>query len=160
VWFCCAKLYHTCANTQQPLAKALCEKELFMTDYIDDYQSCQDTYATLLIYTGEKNPEEISIALDLIPTRISHAYGRHLNGWFLSSKEHIDSKDCRRHIDWILDKISDKKDILLNLQNNNIKISIMCMWASQSGNGGPTISPKQMSRLVDLNLEVSWDVWC
>ena len=39
-----------------------------------------------------------------------------VNGWFLSSEEHVKSKDIRRHIDWIIEKLQDSLDGLRTLQ--------------------------------------------
>ena len=38
-------------------------------------------------------------------------------------------------------------------------MDICCFWLSASGHGGPTVSPKQMAKLVELNLEVWWDIY-
>jgi hypothetical protein len=39
------------------------------------------------------------------------------------------------------------------------KIDITSFWVSTSGNGGPTISPYQMRRLADLEIEIWWDIY-
>jgi hypothetical protein len=81
------------------------------------------------------------------------------NGWFLSTKGKLRSKDSRRHLDWLLDKIEPASENILALQKQGMVMDITCFWGSASGDGGPTISPEQMARLVKMNLEVWWDVY-
>lgn len=133
-------------------------------EYIDDYPSCSRTYATLLIYPKGQHPDEITKTLGMHPTRISvkgdGPLGRkRVNGWFLSSQEIVESKDSRRHIDWLLDQIDPISLKITELQNSGARIKISCFWESISGNGGPTLSPKQMKRLASYNIELWWDIW-
>ena len=132
-------------------------------DYIDDFSGCEDTYATLCIYSGEQQPETVSDFLGIEPTHMScksNEKPKKVNGWFLTSKGKLASKDSRRHIDWVLDQIQGVEKEISLLQSQQLKMYIFCMWASKNGNGGPTISPKQMKRLVRQGLEVTWDVYC
>jgi len=71
--------------------------------YIDDYPTCAATYATLRIYTGETKPEIVTDTLQVNASKIlrKSENGAWLNGWFLSSKDLIDSRDLRRHLDWV-----------------------------------------------------------
>jgi len=131
--------------------------------YIDDFQSCARTYATLLVYPGERHPDEITSLLGVSPSRTSvagEASPSRVNGWFISSQGVIGSKDSRRHIDWLLDQISAVENRFKELlSHDGVRAEVRCFWESRSGNGGPIISPAQMSRLVQLDLSVSWDVW-
>ena len=132
------------------------------SDYTDDYASCEATYATLRIYTGSMGPERITTVLEVNPTK-SQWEGRdgaHLNGWFLSSKGCIDSRDIRRHVDWLLERIGNKRQELLSLQSQvGISMDVFCYWRSAQGHGGPTLHPKQMRMLADLNLEIGFDCY-
>lgn len=132
-------------------------------EYIDDYQSCSRTYATLLIYPSGQHPDEITELLGIEPSRTSvkggGLRGTNVNGWFLSSKDAVISKDSRRHIDWILDGLERVSTKVKKLQNSGALTAITCFWESVSGNGGPTLSPSQMRRLAELNLEIWWDVY-
>lgn len=130
--------------------------------YDHKYRACTRTYSTLRIYPGTGHPDAITEALQVKPSRISVAgvTGKnHVNGWFLSTQRKLKSKDSRRHIDWLLDKIEPVAEKINQLQKEGCSMDIMCFWGSASGNGGPTISPEQMARLVRLNLEVWWDVY-
>ena len=130
--------------------------------YIDDYSTCDETYATLRIYPVDATHFEVSKILGLQPTKfsaINKEKPNNVNGWFLSSKGHVDSKDSRRHIDWLLDQIETVQTDFMKLTKFEAKADISCYWVSSAGHGGPIISPYQMARLVSLNLDVSWDVY-
>ena len=133
--------------------------------YDHKYRSCTRTYSTLRIYPKNSHPDEITNQLKIKPSDISVAGKtgplglKYVNGWFLSTKGKLKSRDTRRHIDWILDKIEPISEKIKELQQGDCSMDIMCFWGSASGNGGPAISPEQMVRLVKLNLEVWWDVW-
>jgi len=134
--------------------------------YDHKYPSCSRTYATLRIHSKHIHPDEVTRRLKVKPTRTTVAgtaagpKGRkHVNAWYLSTQGKLRSKDSRRHIDWLLDKIEGASEEIGYLQNQGAFMDIPCYWGSASGNGGPTISPEQMKRLVPLNLEVWWDVY-
>ena len=139
-----------------------------MNSYDDGYTACVRTYSTLCIYPGEAiAPEDITRRLKVEPTSVQHIGERlgrtgrtiAINGWFLTTKDLLDSKDCRRHIDWILDRVYESKKELLWMQSEGFQAYIFRFWESRFANGGPTISPAQMARLSELNLDVSWDVY-
>jgi hypothetical protein len=133
--------------------------------YNHKYQSCTRTYSTLRIFPKNAHPDVITNLLKIKPTRISIAgptgpIGRIVvSGWFLTTQGKLKSKDSRRHIDWLLDKIEPVSEQILALQKQGMSMDISSFWGSASGNGGPTISPEQMTRLVKMNLEVWWDVY-
>lgn len=82
------------------------------------------------------------------------------NGWLLSSKGCIDSHDVRRHVDWLLERIADKRTELSNLQSEpSVWMDVFCYWRSTQGHGGPALSPKQMKILADLNLTIGFDCY-
>jgi len=89
------------------------------SDYSDDYATCAETYATLRVYTGKIPPKQVMADLRLRPTKLlsESKDGLHLNGWLLSSKGTVDSLDVRRHVDWLLERIFDRRTELLALQS-------------------------------------------
>lgn len=137
-----------------------------MTPYDDDYATCKSTFATLRIFSDVVLPTDITTRLQLDPTECfkkgdamgSRGTSRKFNGWFLSSESFVNSRDTRRHIDWILAKIKTKTTEILTLHTDGAEIDISCAWVS-TGQGGPVISPPQMSLLSALNIEVWWDVY-
>jgi len=138
--------------------------------YDDQYSTCDTTYATLRIFHEDLMPTEIDKLLGVQSTS-SHKRGdiispKHPNkglrkqgGWFLESEGHVDSKDSRRHIDWLLDQVESKATTLQKLRSQGFKIDIDCYWTSANGHGGPTISPEQSKRLAGLEIELWFDVY-
>lgn len=142
-----------------------------LSPYNDDYSSCDQTYAELRVYSGDLLPAEVSSRLGLEPTtvnergkqRVSLTTGRTrtlpLNAWFVSSEGLVVSKDLRRHLDWVLDRIEPAADAICALQTvPGVRIEISCSWWSATGNGGPTLSPPQMRRMAELGLECAFEV--
>ena len=134
--------------------------------YDDDYPTCKATYATLRIYHDELDPDTVSSRLRLTPSN-SQAKGQVMRGnrvapvggCFLSSKDQVISKDVRRHIAWILNKLADTEDHLLELQNEGYETDISCFWLSASGHGGPELDPDLMKRLSSIRLPICFDVY-
>src|SRR5437588_3218796 len=137
----------------------------------DAYETCAATYATFRVYTGEVEPDEVSRMLGMKPTGLvtrgkmivtgpSKGKISKLNGWFLSTKGQVDSKDLRRHLDSLLEALAEHRHELLTLQSMpNVTTDICCYWLSKSGHSGPTLSPKQMRMLCQLNLEIWFDCY-
>jgi len=135
--------------------------------YEDNYSACEETFSTLRLYHEDLSPAEITRRLDIQPSEffvkgdIRSKRGKlyEINGWFLSSEHEVDSRDSRKHIDWVIDQIWTKKDVVSDLIKEGWEVDISSYWLSSSGNGGPTLSPYQMERLVGLDLEVWWDIY-
>lgn len=130
--------------------------------YDDNYETCYETYTTLSIYTKEINPNYITDFLNINASKIvikDEKIKKGVNGWFLSSEEEVKSKDSRRHFDWILDIIYSKKEKLCELKEKGFDISISCFWSSMNGIGGPTLSPYQLRKLSDLDIEVFFEFY-
>jgi len=139
--------------------------------YDDDYATCLRTYATLCVYPEGIDPTEITKRLGLEPStwqRRGELSRRTdggppslapLDGWFLSSKDRVDSRDSRRHLDWLLDRLKPQSDVLLRLQDQGCRMTVSCYWLSRYGHGGPTLPSLQMKRLADLNLELLFDFY-
>jgi len=140
-------------------------------DYDDEYASCAQTYATLLIYHDDLDPERITGLLGIEPSH-TQVRGRVLTkpsgktftppigGWFLSTQGAITSRDVRRHLDWILKRLVGKDETLRHLQEEGHRTEVFCYWLfSAAGNGGPTLSPAIMRRLGELGLEIGFDIY-
>jgi hypothetical protein len=136
-------------------------------EYIDDYGTCSETYATLRVYHDALPPTEVTARLGLEPDdqqfkgipRPNRDRPAPINGWFLSSEHKVKSRDSRRHIDWLVSQIVGRRDEVEAMLSDGFRIDISSYWASRSGHGGPTISPYQMQRLARLGIEVSWDIY-
>lgn len=136
----------------------------------DEYPTCVETRATLRIYPGDIDPSAISERMGLEPTNwqrrgeVAQWFDgpprvAPINGWFLQSEAYVESRDSRRHLDWILDRVEPKAEAIRFLQERGCEMDISCTWISRSGHGGPTVSPSQMKRLSELNLELWFDFY-
>ena len=132
----------------------------------DSYQTCDRTETTLAIYNI--NPTLVTKKLGVIPT-FSQQKGEPIvfrngnkgigtiNSWLLSSESEVISRDIRRHLDWLLDKIEPAVAQLRELQQHpDVRMAIRCVWWSADGGGGPTLWPEQMRRMAQLNLECTF----
>ncbi|MGI8972495.1 MAG: DUF4279 domain-containing protein [Dehalococcoidia bacterium] len=139
-------------------------------EYIDDYGTCARTYATFCIYHDALDPEMLSAELGIEPTdaqkrgevgdpQAQDPFIYTTSGWFLSSEGAVESRDARRHIDWLLDRLEPGSVTLQKLQRAGCRMEVSCYWLSRSGNGGPTLSPHQMARLATLGLEIEFDAY-
>jgi hypothetical protein len=140
-------------------------------EYQDDYGTCDETYVTLRVYPGEITPTEVTERLGLEPSEtqtrgavVTNKRGRtrtvKLHGWFLTSKGEVESRDARRHLDWLFARLAPVEEALHALQNTpGVRIDISCGWWSAHGHGGPAVSPKQAQQLAALRLELWFDVY-
>ena len=131
--------------------------------YNDNYETCSETYVTLRIYSDTKNPNELTEYLGIEPSEIQVKTQKNrlieLNGWFLSSEGKVNSKDIRRHIDFLADKLLPIASKIKILIKEGLKIDISCYWVSESGQGGPTLSPQQLTKLANLGIELWFDMY-
>lgn len=140
-----------------------------MKKYDDKYSTCKRTYATLRVLHKELDPDEISNLLGLSysrayrkgdPITAVNEIGERRNGvWLLDTKQKVDSLDSRRHIDWLLDQLEGKADVVRALFNKGCNIDILCFWESAHGHGGPTVSPEQSIRLGEMRVDLMFDVY-
>lgn len=135
-----------------------------MQDYYDDYPPCKETYCVLRIISKTISPDYISNMLEIDPTEkheigeiIKNKITHESNKWMLDSKR-TKSKDCRRHIDWVIDQVKTKKQEVIELQAQGARVVLLCAWESELGIGGPAISPKQMTRLADFNIDLVFEI--
>ena len=140
------------------------------TLYDDEYPTCDETHVSLRIYSEETPPASITERLGVEPTSIQHKgqvrnpEGRRPvvlkhHGWFLESENHVTSKDVRRHLDWLLDRMDERAEPLAALMQEGARADIACFWMSASGHGGPTLSPSQMKRMAALGVDCWFDVY-
>ena len=135
----------------------------------DHYATCTGTYATLRITSESMDPDAISALIGCEPTRSfkkgeqrtkrsdvnNRFYLRH--GWFYSTKELSESRDCRRHLEILLARPLKDAGVLEGLRDRGCEMSVAIMYGYTQG--GPTISPDQMRGLADAGVEVWWDLY-
>src|SRR5579871_5993685 len=138
--------------------------DFYLKKYSDDYPTCRETYVTLRIYPKEISLSEVTRLLKVKPTEVIVKGAKKprrrgskttsfykMDGWFLCSEHKVESKDSRRHFDWILDRLVKRKKEFRKIQAT-CSVDICCLWDSQSGHGGPTISPVQARKIAQLNV--------
>ncbi len=135
--------------------------------YDDDYATCESTYVTLRIYCDFMTPDSLSEYLGIIPSSIQIKGQRSnlsdslitLNSWFLSSENIINSKDSRRHLDYILDIMLTIEEELKSLLDEKTNIDLSCFWSSKDGHGGPLLSQQQSSKLAKFDIDFWYDLY-
>lgn len=132
---------------------------LSKTKYIDDYESCARTYATLSLYHKKAPPSDVTKLLGIDPSRVSIKTEIKPTGWFYSSKDRVDSRDFRRHITYILCSLENKKKTLDELRKNDWKIVIHLYWESSEGNGGPILDSAFMKYVSEFKIDIHFDIW-
>ena len=142
-----------------------------ITPVAPNFESCAECFARLMIYPGERHPDQITDLLGIQPTmtnvagdKVKHVRGSvrtvKYSGWFLSTENYVVSKDVRQHIDWLIEKIRPHRDALKSIQEmSDMKITLKCVWLSLLGHSGPVLWPEQMRALADLDLECSFDIY-
>jgi len=48
---------------------------------------------------------------------------------------------------------------LQSLMQEGVKVDINCFWASENGQGGPTLSQPQFLKLAELGIELWFDIY-
>lgn len=126
----------------------------------DDYPTCAATYATFRIYCGELSLDEVTARLSVAPTHTQSRAPNRPQGWFLSTKGMVESRDVSRHVDWLLGHILPLQSTLHDLQSRpDVRMDIFCYWRSAEGHGGPTLDASQMRALAELNIEIGFDCY-
>ena len=112
-------------------------------------------------------PDSVTSVLGIQPTKTQLRGGQsrsrpgppHKNaGWFLESAGQVQSRDSRRHLDWLLTKLHGKAAAIAQLIEQGNLVDICIRWDS-IGHGGPTLSPTHMTQLGELGVELWFDVY-
>ena len=137
------------------------------TPYDDEYGTCVYTHAWLRVMSEDLQPDSITSLLGIQPTRTQvrgdlpqptskHPYK--FGGWFLESADHVQSRDSRRHLDWLLAQLRGKSAAITQLRGLGYLVDLCVRWDSV-GHGGPTLSPTHMEQLGALGIELWFDVY-
>lgn len=79
--------------------------------------------------------------------------------WFLETDRVIASKDVRRHVDWLIEQLTGKEEIVRQVLANQGRVEVSCYWFSSNGHGGPMLSPYTMGKLSELGIGIWFDVY-
>jgi hypothetical protein len=136
-------------------------------DYDDSYATCSRTHATLCIYLPDQsNPNEITEKLGVQPSK-TQVKGEVRNdrvrnwptAWFLESKGKVISKEVRRHIDWLLEELEGKSEVIRELKTDGSEIHLSCFWGSALGHGGPMLDAEILKKIASLNIGITFDIY-
>ncbi len=140
-------------------------------EYIDDYGTCDTTHVDLRIYSDILTSHEISCRLGIEPDKkrdkgsvrksvLGNVFVADKTTWIFSTEKKVNSRDMRRHMDYLLQALADSKDAIRQLQKEpGICIDVWCVWWSAHGHGGPTLSWDEMRELSELQLDFCLDVY-
>lgn len=132
-----------------------------------DYPTCQRCYVNLCIYTGDLEPNYVTKILNIEPSHVTKRGERAsvysdstnpINGWFLSLKGDVNSRDLRNHLDWLFEKIASSRSNIDRLREGGCRLSVWGYWMSRAGHGGPILSVSQSKKLAELEFEFCLDV--
>jgi hypothetical protein len=127
--------------------------------------------ATFRIYHPDLEPEQLTELLEITPSIAwrsgEDAYGWRKRpgfkapsgGWLLSSRTVMRGNNASSHIDWLLDQLAGKANMIKDLQNRGFMIDVVVGWHATSWNTTPALSPDLMRRLAKLNLPIWFDVY-
>ena len=87
--------------------------------------------------------------------------------WYLSSRNIVNSKDLRDHIDWLMEKLivcaMDSKQLVFNKITasmfRSVKLKLVCFWQSKYGDSGPTLWTEQMQALADFGVDCAFNIY-
>lgn len=135
--------------------------------YHDDYGTCKETSTCFRIMHPDLDLAAISQQLDLVPAwtrQKGQIYGKRktphrISIWALDTDCIITSRDTRRHLDWLLDQLEPKRDVLTQFRERGYEMDLYCMWCGLGGTGGPMLSPYQMTRMAALQLTIGFEFW-
>jgi len=136
----------------------------------DEDPTCAQTYATLRIYPERLDPTEVTARLGIAPSswqrrgEVPNPGSKRplpatLDAWFLTTNGVVESRDVRRHLDWLLARVGPTVDALRALRAEGCRMDVSCYWLSRSGHGGPVVTAAQMGELAQLGLELWFDVY-
>ena len=133
-----------------------------------DYPTCDRTWVTLCVTGDDLAPDDLSAAFGIVPSYVNVLGERRrpyssavnkLGGWFLSSQGLVPSADVRLHLDWLLNQLAAKHDVLRWAREQGWSPVVSCYWASVYGHGGPELTPQLIGRLAEFELSIWFDVY-
>jgi hypothetical protein len=129
-------------------------------------QTDKSTAASLRIFCSKCAAEEISKRLSMTPTR-AYSTGepvgprtpgifRQTSMWSLESPL-TQTAELSAHLEWLLDFIEARISIIRSIQED-CKIDIFCLFASESAQGGTTFTSQLLARLAEARLDLRIDL--
>jgi hypothetical protein len=125
------------------------------------------THITFGLRSDSLNPQEVTSLLGILPSH-SFSKGDRYNSsagirerpfgvWQLRSELHVSSSNVQDHVDYILQQLENKQEILgLYLTNPDYYVDIRVWWECPSETGGFAISSSKMQRLASICKEFNF----
>ena len=127
--------------------------------------TCLETFATLRVFSETMTPDSISRVLGVESTKSEprdehskYRTRREQNYWACCTKDLLNSADGVAHLGKLTTLFAGKGQELDSLRAVGCEIDVCCYWVS-SGQGGPLLAIDIMQSLVELKLEIWWDVY-
>jgi len=134
--------------------------------YDDNWPTCVYAYAWFRVMSEHLNPDSVTTLLELEPTSTQKKgdlpdpdsrFPKKFSGWFLETESFIQSRDARRHIDWLTERLAGRSEALATLRSEGHTVDL-CVCFGSIGQGGPLIGPRQLRALADLGLDFWLDL--
>jgi len=133
----------------------------YITPINHGYETCEHCRAELWVHSNDFTLEEL-IALISEENWPKHQVFNKKRSvspfkgvYSITSDDHVKSSDLRAHLDWLCDLLEQSKGLKSVQENINSRAQISCFWWSKYGDGAPTLWPKQLKRLANLDMEFS-----
>jgi hypothetical protein len=140
----------------------------------EDFPNCRGTHATLFIQHADLEPEELTKRFGVQPT---HSFRKgeknnkwgvviELGSWSFSTKAAIDSRDLRRHLDWLIDQFAGTENVFAELRAGGYSLRVVCNWEAEGFAdgpgyfGGPSLSSRNRQGLAGLSLDIRFNFSC
>lgn len=120
--------------------------------YDDEYPTCEKTSASFRVILHGIDSAQVTRMLNLSPDFEGPKV------WYITTEKCVNSKDVRRHIDWLLSCLEGKKTAIRRLRRTGADMDVFCYWVSKSGQGGPILGPETMRRLANFELEIGFEI--
>lgn len=113
--------------------------------------SADETFVTFRV-RGDFDPSSLGDRLQLTPSYRwaagevfghRHPRTRTFSGWFLETRDSVESEEIDEHLCWVLDRIEPRSNEIADLIRRGIDVDIDCLWSSVGMSGGPWIPPKR-----------------
>jgi hypothetical protein len=133
--------------------------------YDDEYATCATTSVELRVWVPGMVSGEVASLLGL-PGGVSpsdpyrtgrgHEWGAVGEAYSIGSGGAVASRDPRRHLDWVLSLVEERRGELDRLRHlPNSKMQLHCAFIPMYGDGGPMFWPDQLGAISRVGLELA-----
>jgi hypothetical protein len=136
-----------------------------------DNPNCRKTGATLQFVGIDLDPDDVTAFVGIEPD-MAHKRGavrlgkggrsyRYPRGIWSVTTEGWKSRNLEAHLVSVLDRIEPAMERFVAFHRNRpeVRFEVMCYWVSETGHGGPSLSPLAMSRVASLGATLFFDFY-